>query len=309
MVLVIIALGYFTAQRGWANETVQKFIPKLIINVTLPFTVISSFLNNLTQDTLQEAWIYFVAAMVSMALAYAISKVFVRAAKIDKSQRGVFSALFALSNSGYMGLPVAMAIFGEKGMLFALFYFAANSTFMNSVGYIGIERDGVAIAGETQKANVKQLLKQIFTPPLISIIAGLVLVVCGVTKSMLPSFLSMTMDMMGNITSPLALLFVGIVLHHTGLSSVRRIDKGLSLALIGRFFVSPLIMYLVCVLFGFSSYATGVLVVQTGLPAMVATTIFAAGSNADTDFAARGVVITTLLSFITIPLYIAILGM
>jgi predicted permease len=242
-------------------------------------------------------------------MACAVAAAVSRAAKIKKTQRGVFSVLFSLSNAGYMGLPVAMAIFGDDGMLFALFYFAANSAFMNSIGYIGIERDGMLISGGSGGRGARALLKQILTPPLIAAAAGFVLVGLGVTAEMLPGFLSGTLELVGSVTSPLALVFVGIAVQRIGLSCVRRIDKPLAISLAGRFVVSPLIMYLVCMLFSIPAYAAGVLVVQTGLPAMVATTIFAEGTGADTDLAARGVVVTTLLSFVTIPLYIAVLGM
>ena len=64
----------------------------------------------------------------------------------------------------------------------------------------------------------------------------------------------------------------------------------------------------VALLMGLPPFATEVMVVQIGLPAMMSTTIFAESLGADTDLAAQGVVITTLVSFITIPIYVAMFG-
>ncbi len=309
MVLVLIAVGYLVARLNWANDNVQAFLPKFITNVTLPATVVSNIAGSLSRDDLPQAASYLLAAVIAMGIAFALGYVVAKAARIDKARHGVFSVIFSLSNAGFMGLPVAMAIFGDEGMIFAIFYFVANAAFMNSIGYLGIERDGSLMAGGSAKRKKGGIFKQVLTPPLIAVVLSFVLVLLDATTDKWPEFLSSSVGMLGNVTSPLALVFVGMALHSAGLSCIKRIDKPLSIALMGRFIISPLIMWLVALLFGFSPYATGVLVVQTGLPAMVATTIFAKSSGADMDLAARGVVVSTLLSFISIPVYIAILGM
>ncbi len=306
MVVIIIAIGYFVAHKGWAGESVTSFISKLIINITLPCTAITAFVGNFTSDTITQAWMYIVAAFAAIGIAFAISKLVIKLAKIEKTQRGVFTALFAFSNSVYIGLPVATAIFGESAVVFALFYYVANTTFMNSIGFIGVARDGMEIACTTQKCvRAKDLLKKIFQPPIIAVIIGFVLVLANVQ---LPPFLSSALTYTGNITSPLALIFVGIILRRTGISCLKQIDKKMTLVLIGRFLISPLAMLLMAFCFGMPEFPTQIFVVQTSLPAMVGIAIFAEALGADTAFAAKGVAITTLFSFITIPLYVLLMA-
>ena len=55
MVVVIIAAGYFVSYKGWAGAKVTAFISRLILNITLPCTVVSSFLNNFTADFLAHS--------------------------------------------------------------------------------------------------------------------------------------------------------------------------------------------------------------------------------------------------------------
>ena len=307
MIIVIMAFGFFCGWRKWAGPQVTSFISKLILNITLPCTGMMSFVNYLDAETIKDSWLYIVAAFVAILIMYFLAKIVARAAKIKKTQRGVFITLFAFSNSIYVGLPVATAIFGEPGIVFAMFYFVANTTLMNSIGMMEIAADGREIADEATHTHHKMnFFKILFQPPLIGVIIGVVLVMLNVQ---LPSFLSMALTYTGNITSPLALIFIGIVLQRTGLSCIRRFDRGISWSLVGRFVLSPLIMFFVAQLFGLGQFPTSVLVVQMGLPAMVATSIFAEATGADTEFAARGVAITTLVSFVTIPIYIALLGL
>lgn len=305
MVLIIVAVGYFVGYKGWANKGVTNFITKLIVNITLPCTIVMAFLNNLTIEKMADSWIYIAAAFVAVGIVYLIGKLV--ALKINPKRRGVFTALFSFSNSVFIGLPIATAIFGPDGLIFAVLYFIANSTFMNSAGYLEIAKDGQVIAGkEKQKTNAKELLKRVFSPPLIAIIVSFVLVFL---KVQLPSFLNMALTYTGGITSPLALIFIGIILQRNGLKKMRKIEKGISISLIGRFILSPIVMLLVAMLFRLDTFSTQVFIIQMSLPAMVQTAIFAEAFGADTEFASKGVIVTMLLSFITIPIYVALFGL
>lgn len=303
MVIVIIAVGYFVSYKGWAGKTVTSFISKFIVNVALPCTAVSAFLSSFTAQSILDSWPYILASFVAIGIVYACAKLVVKLAKIDKTRRGVFIALFSFSNSVFIGLPVATAIFGPNAVVFALFYYIANTTIMNSVGFVEIARDGAELSCENSGKcfGAKDILKKVFSPPLIAVILGFALVMLNVK---LPAFLDSAVSGIGNLTSPLALVFVGMILQRTGISCVKKFDRGISWALVGRFVLAPLVMLGVAMLFGLSSFGSEVLVVQMSLPAMVSTTIFAELADADTEFAARGVVITTLLSFVTIPIYI-----
>ncbi len=303
MVLIIIGAGYYIAFRKWASKKVLTFISNIIVNVTLPCTIVTAFLTSLSADKLAGSYIYIIAAFVAVGITYVISLGVARITKIDKTRRGVFTALFSFSNSVFIGLPVATAIFGEEGLIFAVFYFIGNSTLMNSIGFFAVQKDGRLMRGEAkEKQSVKVILKRIFQPPIIAIIVGFVFVFANVA---LPDFLGKSLQYLGNITTPLSLIFIGIVLHNSKLSSLKTIEKPISIALIGRFILSPLIMFLVCRALNVDTFASQVLLVQMSLPAMVQTAIFAEISGADTQLATKGVIITTLLSFIAIPIYVA----
>lgn len=303
MVVIIIAAGYFIARAGWAGKTVTDFISNLIVGVTLPCTAVMAFLTGFTAKTLADSWIYILASFAAIGVTWLAAKLVVKIAKIKKTQRGVFTALFSFSNSKFVGLPVATAIFGEEALVFALFYYVANTTFMNSLGFVEIARDGMELScgGKGACFSAKDILKKIFKPPMIAVLVGFLLVMLNVR---LPVFLSSALSYIGDVTSPLALMFVGMILQRTGISRIRKFDKGISWALVGRYLVSPLAMLGITACMGLPAFPSEVLTIQMSLPAMVTTTIFAEISGADTELAARGVAVTTLLSFLTIPIYI-----
>jgi len=238
MVVVIIAVGYFVSRAGWAGKAVTNFISNLIVNVTLPCTAVMAFLTSFTAETLADSWIYILASFAAIGATWLAAKLVIQIAKIKKTQRGVFTALFSFSNSVFVGLPVATAIFGEEALVFALFYYVANTTFMNSLGFVEIARDGMELScgGKGACFSAKDILKKIFKPPMIAVIVGFVLVMLDVR---LPAFLSSALSYIGDVTSPLALMFVGMILQRTGISCIRKFDKGISWALPSRPKCSP----------------------------------------------------------------------
>lgn len=305
MVVVLVAVGYFTGKASGGNSSIILFLSKLIINITMPCTVISSFLGMSDTSDLGRLWLFFFAGILGMGGAYLLSKLFVKMLKIKRTQSGVFSALFALSNAGFMGLPVASALFGEPGMPPALFYFIANAVMVNSVGYMDISADGFMVKGEKGKREALDLIKRLASPPIIAVALAFVLLACN---ARLPAFLDMSIGYLSNLTSPLALLFLGMVLYRTGFGCLKNMNKKTAFMLAGRFILSPVLMFVICIAMGFNNYDINVLTVQSSLPSIVAAAIYSEAVGADTEFAAQGVVVTTLISFATIPLYVAILA-
>lgn len=330
MIIILIAFGYLAAHFGWVSKGTPKFITKIIINITLPCTILYSFLNNFTAEGLRSSGHYILAAFAGVLLAYLAGKAAARAAKIERRRRGVFTALFSFSNSVFIGFPVAQAIFGDGGMIFAIFYFLANTTCFNTLGYMEIAGDGAYIRGREalaagtqgkldaqgglygeEKETVPQgetprsILKRVLQPPLFAIGGAIFLVLLGVK---LPVFIDSTLAYAGGVTSPLSLMFVGMILHRVGFKTLK-FEKGLPLVMIGRFLIAPLIMVgLSLLLLPADPFASQVFIVQMALPCMVTAVIYAEATGADSGYATRGMVLSTLLSFIVLPVLVIIFG-
>ena len=106
---------------------------------------------------------------------------------------------------------------------------------------------------------------------------------------------------MGNIVTPLALFYIGYALYEYGFKSLKP-DRCM-LAVMGmRFIAAPLIMLVLCKLFGLSGMPSGVLVIESAMPVMTQAVVVAAANDADESFVAAGMSLTTLGCFIFVPL-------
>ena len=103
------------------------------------------------------------------------------------------------------------------------------------------------------------------------------------------------------------MLFIGIVISRVEWRKIR-LDWDVLLVLAGRFLVSPLILILVVRRLDLPFLMKEVFLVQATMPAMTQTPILAESLGADAEYAGIGVSITTVLSLVSIPVYMTLVG-
>ena len=111
---------------------------------------------------------------------------------------------------------------------------------------------------------------------------------------------------LGSMTTPLSMLFIGIVMFGVKFSEIR-LTKDLLVLLLGRFVISPLIVLVVASFFPIPELMKKVFVIQSALPAMTQTTLMARLYGADTEYAAVLVSTTTIAALFAIPIYMIML--
>mgnify|MGYP000734148088 CR=1 FL=1 len=105
----------------------------------------------------------------------------------------------------------------------------------------------------------------------------------------------------------MALIYCGFIVYEVGLKSLR-LMPGLPTMLILRLAVAPVICYVFCLLFGVTGLARDVFLVESALPVVSQVTVMAGAYGADEKYAATGAALSTLCSFISIPILMLVLG-
>ena len=151
--------------------------------------------------------------------------------------------------------------------------------------------------------------KKIFPPPLLGFFLALVFLYAQIP---LPTVLHNTLNYIGNMVTPLSLLYIGIVLHDAGLKSMR-LNKDSIGGIIGRFAVAPFIMF--CVIYA-TKYLMGItlepvavvtFIVQSAGPVIAVLPIVANEAGSDLPFATGLVTISSVLFVFVIPVIMEIL--
>ena len=123
---------------------------------------------------------------------------------------------------------------------------------------------------------------------------------------MLKYFIESTFSYIGNIVTPLSLMYIGIVLADAGLSSIR-FDRDTVLVLVGRFIFSPIIMVLMIWMSGFISgnftdMDKKTFMVQSAVPIFAVLPILVNEAGGDVKYATNIVATSTMFFVIVIPI-------
>lgn len=143
MLTLLTGAGYWTASRGWYDQTASQLLVRLVNFLSLPCFLFSSVMEKMTHDDLFALFEPMIVPFISIWLVFFASRIFVRIFRIDSLHSGVFSSAFSTSNNMFIGLPVALALFGTDGIVPTLLYFFANTTFFWTMGNYLEAMDGI----------------------------------------------------------------------------------------------------------------------------------------------------------------------
>lgn len=292
LILILLGFGYFLAALGWVKKEDSEFLTRFVVTIALPPYMVVHLTTSFTRDTLLGLGKGLLVPAVSMLLAYLLGLILAYVLRIPQTKRGIFVVAFALSNTIFVGLPVCQALFGEEATPFVLLYYMVNTTFFWTLGALGIALSGNSKNGPSFP---RVALRCILNPPFLAFFLGITLVLLQYS---LPKLIFEAAKMVGNLTTPLSLLCVGTTVN------VRQVrcSKDLVFVLLGRFFLSPLLVLLVARFFPLSGLMRNVFFVMSAMPVMMQSSLLARLYQADYEYATGLIATTTVLSALFIPL-------
>ena len=113
------------------------------------------------------------------------------------------------SNTSFIGIPVADALYGESAALLCSVFIMATSTLMYSVG--------IALLVGGGSGNKKDVLRAVISPLTIAALLAIALVFSGLH---LPLLLKDSLELIGSITPPVAMMLVGVIIANVKISRV-----------------------------------------------------------------------------------------
>jgi len=276
-VLLVSAIGY-----AWCRLRLpfdHHFITDLITNVAAPFLAFSTFSQvHLDGGKLAVMGLASLACLGFFALC---SVVGLRLARLPLR---VYLPSLVFPNIGNIGLPVCLFAFGETGLALAMVYFAICTVLQFTVGR-------AIAAGRLQLGEVLRV------PFVYAVVLALIVSECGLT---IPAWLSNTTAMVGATAVPLMLLALGVALGELRVNHLRR-ALVLSLA---RLLIGLAGGAAIAALLGLEGMERGVVMIQSAMPVAVFNYLFARVYGNEPDEVAGMVVVSTTLSYLSLPLVV-----
>lgn len=302
-IIALIVLGYFLQVKGWFHNDFGNDLSKLIMNVAMPVSIFVSVLKYLTLEKLISLSGGLIYTFIAFALGYIVAFLSVKVLKVAPGRRGTVINTFVNANTIFIGLPLNIALFGDDALAYFLIYYITNTISTWTLGVFLMTSDS---KDGKKKQESKFNWKKLLPAPLLGFIVSVVFLVINIS---LPSYVSNTLSYVGGLTTPLSLIYIGIVLAKAGIKTIH-FDKDSILALVGRFILSPLLMFLVlkwiAPQMATAEYQT--FMIQSATPALAVLPILANQGDGDVEFSTNIVTLSTILFVIVIPIIQTIIG-
>ena len=300
VILGMILVGFVIGEKGWFDDKSRGLLAKLVTQVALPCYMLYTITQRFTAADLLIMLPALRFPALSMVILLGIATGVARIFAVRQDRRGLFISMFFNSNTIFVGLPINQALFGDASIPYVLIYYMCNTTFFWTLGTYLIQRDG---EGEAQ-FDIRTSLKKVFSPPLMGFLLGLVLVILHIK---LPAFLASDLQYLGNLTTPLSMIFIGLSVSHVGVKQLV-LGKDQLLILLGRFLVAPLLMASIVYWVPLPSLMKQVFIIQSAMPVMTNAPVVARLYGADSDYAAVMVTETTLATMVVIPILMLLMA-
>jgi predicted permease len=256
------------------------FVTRVIMNVAGPCLVFSSL--SKLQLPITEFFGVVWASVVMLVATAAAGLVLLKF--LGLSVRSYLPA-FAIGNTGNLGLPLSLFAFGEHGLALAVAVFVTNSVFQFTL--VPMLQSGASF------------WRTLVTTPLIyGSLAGLAV---WIARLPIPDWLASSVELLGDLAIPLMLLALG---HTLGGLRARNLKLALGVGS-ARLIAGFAIAVAVSELTGLSGVAQGVVILQGVMPAAVFTYLFAVRYERDADDVAGIVLVSTLLTAVSLPLFVS----
>ncbi len=290
----MMLIGALLKKKGTIDDNGKRCLSDLCIHVIIPCNIFKSCLIDLQPGIFRTCGLLLVSAVLLQLLALTLNRFLYN--RYPEQKKKVLQYCTIVPMSGFLGNPIAEGLYSSVGVLYTSIFLIPMRIIMWSVGTTYF------IAGQT--VDKKKVLKNVLTHPcLVAIYLGLI---CMATQVRLPGIVTDTVRYIGSCNSALTMFIVGTILTDVRLPSIFNRDTLLFSGL--RLILLPAAAFGLGTLLGLESVSLGVSVLMTGMPAGATAAIFAARYDSDAPFATKCVVMSTLLSMITLPIWSWIVG-
>lgn len=292
---LLMGVGYAAVKLRILPASSSKLLSNLLMKITLPATILVSLVRPFDPDFIRDGAVMVVLGGALYALYGLLAAPAARLFRVPQGRRGAWIFSCMLSNNGFMGFPVALALFQEEGLALAVFLGIPFNLMAYTLG-----PKLMCMDHEPDDSTPPLAWRSIvFTAVNFATVLGLAMYLLQLP---LPSVVSTPLTHLSNITTPLSMLITGMNLTGGQVSDLLRDRDAFSVSFL-RLIVFPVLTWGILGLLPIANpLVVGVTLIIMAMPAPAIGTILAESYHSDKEFAARAVFLSSLLCLITIPL-------
>ncbi len=295
---LIMCIGYVMYRVGMIDNHTKAQLTKMLLYVTMPALIINSFIENTGSDKKNMLGELFVIALVMYVALPFIAVLLNILLQIPKTLRGIYMFMTVYSNIGFMGFPVADALYGSEGVFYAAIFNCIFNISVFTMGVVMINYGKDEPGAGTSFLSIKKLMNP-------GILCSVIAVVIFIAEIPVPKVVMDVLSSVGGLTSPLAMIIVGASLAMMNLKEMLGGIRAYVYTFI-RQFALPLLSWPVIDKFVEDDVVAAITLIMAAMPVGNMAVLFATEYDCDEKEAAKVIFITTLVAIISIPLVMSL---
>ena len=289
ILVTFCVIGYVLCKAKLANPDHSKVLSVILIYILFPLMSFKTFSAQFTVEYLQEKGLILLVSLGLIPIVVIVAKIFGKFLGGDPYEKNVNEYSMSMANIGYMGYPLAEALFGTAGMLDCMMFGLPMTIYINTVGY------NMLTAGKGQRT----ILHKIFTPRMCGILSGCLV---GITGLQLPPLVFEIAEMGSNCVAPISMMLTGMAISQFSIKELL-CNRRVYMICAVRIVLMPILVWALVKLCGLT-FAMMPAVLLYAMPCGMNTIVFPKLVEKDCRLGAGTVLVSTALSMLTIPLCI-----
>ena len=289
---LFMLLGYVLSVKKILPKETPKCFSMFLVWLACPALYIYTFATQFSPQMLSESARLIGISLICLAAALLLSILLKRAVSKDAYSQAVFTYSVCVPNFGYVGNVLVLALLGETALMKYQIFVMPVTVFMVTRGYaMLLER----------KTGIKGLLN----PMIIAMLAGMTI---GLLQIKLPQFVLETLVSASDCMGPVSMTLAGCVIAGFDLKKILSLKEIYITVGIKMIAMPALVILLSRVITMPAEYLSLLLLFQT-LPVGLNSVVYPSTIGKDCSFGAGLAVISNVAALITIPLFLAYLGL
>lgn len=299
LILMIIAfIGVLGAKFKILTKESNKSLSKLILKITLPLLILTTFSNTELNVEMLHSLPYIVgSAMLSVVLLYFFARISAKMQSLDKENRILHETSTMFGNIAFLGFPLLDAVFpGGEGLIYASIFQLSHDSIMWTFGLFMLN------SAVTEKKS-KESWKHILNPATIAMLIGLIFFIFQIR---LPRILYDSFHGIGHSTIYLSMIYIGAMLSQVKVKSVV-LNYRSYIICFNKLLLCPIIFIFIfkfLIYYGLEISRSAIIctILEIAMPCMIIVSVLAKEIGLNAKQSVENIFISTLLSIFSLPL-------
>lgn len=298
MIFILITIGIFLFRTGHLDRKSSRDVSWIVVNVTNPITILVAALEDdekVSIGTLGIAFLMFVLIYVFLGIvAYFLPIIM----GVKKDERYSYRYMSVFSNVGFIGIPFCSAVLGIHSLIFVSICSLIFNLIAYTYGIARMRKIGQMQHPENGASDEKMSVKDIInTGTVFSVLTILIYIL----DFPVPQLAHSTLSYIGRATTFLSMIVLGTSVAQVAIKDIFGKWR-LYVFTVLRQILVPIILIFILRPFIANELMLKTAVIMVAMPCANLPLMMAKQYDVEESTISSGIILTTLLSIITIPL-------